>query len=72
MLRKSLRERLEKKRKERQEYLGTGTGGGLQEVAEEKKSSTFCEGKFKLNEIKNLKLIFQTNSIFQMLKLKNV
>lgn len=41
MIRNSLRERYEKKRKERQDILGTG---GLQEVAEEKKSLNLSEG----------------------------
>lgn len=42
MIRNSLRERYEKKRKERQDILGTG---GLPEVTEEKKSLIFGEGK---------------------------
>lgn len=44
MIRNSLRQRFEKKRKERQDILGTG---GLQETTEEKKTSIFCEGKMK-------------------------
>lgn len=42
MLRNSLRERYEKKRKERQDILCTG---GLAETVEEKKSLIFGEGK---------------------------
>ena len=41
MIRNSLRERYEKKRKERQDILGTG---GMQEAAEEKKSINLSEG----------------------------
>lgn len=40
---RSLRERYEKKRKERQDILGTG---GLREATEDKKSLTIIEGKF--------------------------
>lgn len=51
MHRNSLRERYEKKRKERQDILGNG---GLSEAAEDKKSQTLVEGlllyyRFKLN-----------------------
>lgn len=42
MIRNSLRERLDKKRKERQDILGTG---GLAEAVEEKKSLIFGEGE---------------------------
>ena len=41
MIRNSLRERYEKKRKERKDILGTG---GHPEVAEEKKSANLSEG----------------------------
>jgi hypothetical protein len=42
MHRNSLRERYEKKRKERQDILGNG---GLSEATEDKKSLTFVEGE---------------------------
>lgn len=42
MIRNSLRERVEKKRKERQDILCTG---GLSEAVEEKKSLIFGEGE---------------------------
>jgi hypothetical protein len=66
MLRNSLRERYEKKRKERQDILGSGS---LTEAAEQKKSLIFGEGR------QNNLLEKKFNPIsfcFKIQKLKNV
>ncbi|KAG5680741.1 hypothetical protein PVAND_010230 [Polypedilum vanderplanki] len=64
MLRNSLRERLEKKRKERQEYLDTGA---LTDAAEDKISLIFSEDteaeKCLVNILANKHLILPTNSL---------
>lgn len=65
MIRNSLRERYEKKRKERQDILETG---GLAESSEEKKSLIFNEGKiFSLSTSRR----FTQNSSFQTQKQRN-
>lgn len=54
MQRNSLRERYEKKRKERQDILGTGS---LLESSEDKKSLALTEGLLVLNVFIILKII---------------
>lgn len=62
MIRNSLRERYEKKRKERQDILGTG---GLPEVAEEKKSANLSEGNENLCRVK---IQFDKKKIFSIFR----
>lgn len=64
MHRNSLRERYEKKRKERQDILGTGS---LQDTTEDKKSLVFTEGKFSDVKFKNLFLSIFSNTLNEVI-----